>query len=317
MSTGATQRSAEGTLAPKVTMGMPVYNGEQFVEAALRSVLAQTFADFEVLISDNASTDRTGEICRDYAARDARIRYTRNEVNLGFCRNQNSVYQRARGAYFLLTHHDDIRSPDYLERTVPVLDADPTVVVCYTQTRDIDEHDQPLPRRDPLLRFDSRDLRERFRDVIRMDHICEPDFGLTRTDVLRTTCLHGDYADSDRVLLAELALHGRFHRIPEYLFFRRAHTGQSTSVAPDRQSRTVWFDPQKYQGKLLFPHFREFREYLAAVARAPIRIADRLWCMGEMVRWLGTNRRRLQSDLDHAGRQLLRPLYYALLGRSR
>ena len=119
-------------------MGMPVYNGEQFVEAALRALLAQTFGDFEVLISDNASTDRTGEICRDYAARDARIRYNRNEVNLGFCRNQNSVYRRARGAYFLLTHHDDIRSPDYLERTVAVLDADPTVVVCYTQTRDID-----------------------------------------------------------------------------------------------------------------------------------------------------------------------------------
>jgi glycosyltransferase involved in cell wall biosynthesis len=313
-----TQRSAADTTpAPKVTLGMPVYNGEQFVEAAVRSLLAQTFGDFELLISDNASTDRTGEICRDYAARDPRIRYTRNEINLGFCRNQNSVYKRARGTYFLLTHHDDIRSPEYLERTVPVLDADPTIIVCYTHTRDIDVNDQPLPRRDPPLRFDSLDLRERFRDVIRMDHLCEPDFGLTRMDVLRRTHLHGDYADSDRVLLAEMALHGRFHRIPEYLFFRRAHTGQSTSVAPDRHSRTVWFDPHKHQGKLLFPHFREFREYLAAVSRAPLGLADRMWCRGEMVRWLVKNRWRLQSDLDHAGRRLLRPLYYALTGRTR
>lgn len=311
-------RAGEASLAkPKVTMGMPVFNGERFVEAALRSVLAQTFDDFELIISDNASTDRTGEICRDYARTDQRIRYTSNEFNIGYCRNQNGIYRRALGQYFLLTHHDDIRNPEYLARTVPILDADPGVVVCYTRTRDIDDNDQPLPRQDPPLRFASHDLRERFCDVIRMDHICEPDFGLTRMDVLRTTRLHGDYADSDRVLLAELALHGRFHCVPEYLFFRRAHAGQSTAVAPDRQSRTVWFDPQKHKGNLVFPHFREFTEYLAAIFRAPIAAPDRLWCMREMLRWLVTNRRRLRGDLDYAGRQLLRPVYHALFGKAR
>lgn len=305
----------KGLHTPKVTMGMPVFNGEPFVEAALRSLLAQSFKDFELIISDNASTDRTGEICRDYASADRRIRYTRNDVNVGFCRNQNSVYTRAIGRYFLLTHHDDIRSPQYLARTVEVLDADPSITVCYTLTRDIDERGRPLPRQDPPLRLDSMDLRERFRDVIRMDHVCEPDFGLTRMDVLRTTRLHGDYADSDRVLIAELILHGRFHRIPEYLFFRRAHAAQSTAIAPDRQSRTVWFDPHKHKGKLVFPHFREFREYLSAIYRAPISARDRAWCLIEMFRWLGANRRRLKGDLNHVGRKLLRPIYYTLVRR--
>jgi glycosyltransferase involved in cell wall biosynthesis len=292
-------------------MGMPVYNGERYLETALRSLIGQTFEDFELLVSDNASTDRTGSICLDYATMDRRIRYTRNPVNLGFCRNQNSVIERATGEYFLLAHHDDVRSPDYLAHTVEVLAADRSFVICYTKTRDIDEHGEYLPREDPSLRLDSPDLRQRFRDAIRMDHICEPDFGLTRLDVLRKTRLHGDYADSDRVLLAELALHGPFHRIPDCLFFRRAHSLQSTAIAPSRQDRTVWFNPA-YKGKLIFPHFRQFREYLAAIHRAPIGWRDRAWCFAEMLRWVKTNRLRLLADLDFVGRQALRPLYRVL-----
>jgi glycosyltransferase involved in cell wall biosynthesis len=297
---------------PKVTMGMPVFNGEVFLEAALASLVKQTFEDFELIITDNASTDRTEAICRDYASRDRRIRYVRNDVNVGFCLNQNNVIKMATGAYFLLTHHDDIRSVDYLEKTVPVLDADASITICYTKTRDIDENGNALPRVDPELRWDSADLRERFRDTIRMDHICEPDFGLTRTDVLHATCLHGDYADSDRVLLAELALYGPFHCVPEYLFFRRAHAGQSTRVAADRQSRTVWFNPSK-RGKLIFPHFRQFREYLGAISRAPLRARDRTWCTLQMLRWLGINRRRLRGDLEYACVQVLRPVYRTIV----
>ncbi|HET9986337.1 MAG TPA: glycosyltransferase family 2 protein [Longimicrobiales bacterium] len=300
---------------PRVSLGMPVFNGERYLEEALRSLLAQTFEDFELLVYDNASADRTRTICLDYAARDARIRYRRNAENVGFVRNQNAVIEDARGKYFLLTHHDDVRLPTYLERTIEVLDADDGVTVCYTVTRDIDEHGRFLPREDPVLRLASDDPRERFRDVIRMDHLCEADFGLTRLDALRQTRLHGAYADSDRVLLAELLLRGRFHRIPECLFHRRAHALQSTAIAPDRQGRTVWFDPA-VRDRLVFPHFREFREYLAAIGRAPVGLGTRLSCYAAMVRWLGTNRRRLISDVDFAGRQLLRPLKRAAMRRS-
>jgi glycosyltransferase involved in cell wall biosynthesis len=296
-------------------MGMPVRNGEAYIEEALQSLLKQTFPDFELIISDNASSDRTQAICGDYASMDRRVRYHRNPVNVGFCRNQNSVIEAARGEFFLLAHHDDVRSPEYLSRTLAVLDADRSVVICYTKTRDIDERGRPLPRQDPPLRLDCPDRRVRFRDVIRMDHICEPDFGLTRLDLLRRTRLHGDYADSDRVLLAELALHGRFHQVPEYLFFRRAHAQQSTAIAPDRQARTVWFNPA-YTGKLVFPHFRQLREYLAVLRRVPIGWLDRTWCLIAMLHWIVTNRRRLVGDLDFAARQLGRPLYHAVRGRT-
>jgi len=286
---------------------MPVFNGELYLEKALRSLLTQTFPHFELIISNNASTDKTGEICQDYAKLDSRIRYYCNEVNIGFGKNQNRVYALARGEFFLLAHHDDIRAPEYLERSISVLDSDPSVVVCYSETRDIDANDKLLPRKDPTLRLDSFSLRDRFRDVIRMDHICEPDFGLMRMRTLNKTKLHGDYADSDRVLLAELALYGRFYKLPQCLFFRRSHPLQSTALTPDRRSRTVWFNPEK-TGKLLFPHFRQFTEYLKAINRTPISMPDRIWCYLQMCRWFGANRSRLFSDVELAGRDIARPI---------
>jgi glycosyltransferase involved in cell wall biosynthesis len=291
---------------------MPVYNGEQFLVEAIESLLAQTYENFELLISDNASTDRTTEICRDYASRDARIRYRRNEKNLGFAINQNSVIENGNGEFFLLAHSDDVRLPTYLERTIEVLDKDPGVVVCYTTTRDIDEHGQFLPRVDPDLRFDAEEFGVRFRDVIRMDHICEADFGLTRLAALRETRLHGDYADSDRVMLAELLLRGRFHRLPECLFHRRAHAKQSTAIAPNRHSRTVWYNPA-HKGGLIFPHFRQFREYVSAIGRAPVGLGTRLSCYAAMLGWIGTNRHRLAADLEIAGIEIARPVYRAIL----
>src|SRR4029079_7035481 len=90
-------RPSSVTRPPLVSMGLPVFNGEQFLEQALRSLLSQTFEDFELVIFDNASTDRTGDICRDYGARDRRITYRRRDANVGFCRNQNGVIEASRG----------------------------------------------------------------------------------------------------------------------------------------------------------------------------------------------------------------------------
>lgn len=307
------ENSSMGVL---VTIGMPLFNGERYIEGALRSLLAQSCGDFELLISDNCSTDRTADICRDYASRDQRISFHRNDANVGLARNQNSVIHRGRGKYFLLAHHDDIRSPDYLSATIPVMDQDESVVVCYTATQDIDEHGGPVERFEPELQFDSDDLRARFRDVIRIDHLCEPDFGLTRMSVLKRTRLHGNYADSDRVLLTELALHGRFHKLSTPLFFRRAHDAQSTATARSRQARTLLFDPA-HKGKLIFPHFRQLSGYLDAIRRAPIGWRDRLYCRVHMLHWMRANQRDLIGDLDFAGREILRPVKRALVGPGR
>lgn len=297
---------------PLVSIGMPVFNGELYIEEALNSILAQTYVNFELIISDNASTDRTANICREYAARDQRIRYYRNETNMGCGPNQNLVAELSCGEYFMWAHHDDVRAPQCIERCVDILEKNSSIVLCYTYIRDIDETGQPLPRTDPPLNLHSARARDRFRDIIRMDHICEPDFGLVRASILKKTGLHGHYADSDRVFLAELALYGPFHRIPEYLFFRRKHALQSTAQYPDRQGRTRWFDPTKL-GKLVFPHFRQFQEYLHVIGRVPLPLTEKLDCYASIMKWVLVNRRRLSDDLTVAIKDVLRPFVKALV----
>ena len=125
---------------PRVSIGLPVYNGEKFIREAIDSIFSQTFEDFELIISDNGSTDRTQQICQAYAAQDLRIRYYRNKKNIGAARNYNLVFELASGEYFKWAAHDDLCAPEYLERCVEILDRDPDVVLCYPKTSIIDEH---------------------------------------------------------------------------------------------------------------------------------------------------------------------------------
>jgi glycosyltransferase involved in cell wall biosynthesis len=125
---------------PRVSMGMPVYNGEKYIEEAIESILAQTYIDFELIISDNASTDRTQEICQGYADHDERIRYYRNPTNLGAAPNYNRTFQLSSGEYFKWAEDDDLIATDFLVKCVEVLDQDPNIVLCFPIARVIDEN---------------------------------------------------------------------------------------------------------------------------------------------------------------------------------
>src|SRR6185312_8647929 len=124
--------------APAVTIGIPVYNGERYLEEAIRSALGQTNGDLELVISDNASTDRTAEICRDYALQDSRLRYFRNPSNLGAAPNYNIVFSHARGRFFKWLAHDDLMTPTYVEKVTRVLEARPEAVLCNSVVAYID-----------------------------------------------------------------------------------------------------------------------------------------------------------------------------------
>lgn len=106
---------------PLVSIGMPVYNGERYIRQALDSLLAQDYANFELIISDNVSTDGTQGICLEYAARDERIRYYRNETNLGALRNFNRVFELSSGKYFMWAAHDDVWNPAYVQEVLALL----------------------------------------------------------------------------------------------------------------------------------------------------------------------------------------------------
>lgn len=128
----------------KVSVGLPVFNGENFLDEAIRSVLGQTFEDFALVIADNASTDRTGDIIGAAAAADQRVRQLRNPRNCGAAANYNRVWAASRGGYFKWIAHDDRILPTYLAKTLAALETDPAAVLCNTVIRHIDARGEPL-----------------------------------------------------------------------------------------------------------------------------------------------------------------------------
>ncbi|RJQ14298.1 MAG: glycosyltransferase [Nitrospiraceae bacterium] len=270
---------------PRVSIGLPVYNGEKFLGAAIDSVLSQTFVDFELIISDNASTDSTGDICRAYAARDARVRYFRNETNLGATKNFNRVFELSSGEYFKWCAADDVCAVDFLEKCVEALDRDPSVVLCYSKTRGIDEYGRDQGDLDFDLDIGSRNPHRRFHDLVCVSHPCFAVFGVVRAGILRETMLIGNYVSSDRVLLAQLSLYGRFYEVPEYLFFRRNHPETSQRLFPSYYARAEWFDPGK-KGAIVFPAWKVFMEYFRSIRGAPLNRREQARCYMQIVRWI-------------------------------
>jgi hypothetical protein len=280
------------TPGPRVSIGVPVYDGENYLTETLDSVLAQTFTDFELIISDNASTDRTEAICRKYAAQDHRIRYVRNASNLGAARNYNRVFELARGEYFKWNGHDDPLAPLFLERCVEILDGDPGIVLCFARNRAIDERGQDydvgaLTARTfaPKPQLDSPEAHVRFYHTVVADHPQGAIFGLIRRSVLAQTALIGSYRMSDLVLLGELALRGRFHQVPETLQGRRFHAQQGRNAYKSAHLREMWFDPNRSQTRN-HPYLRLFREHLNAVRRAAADARTRSMCYGYMSLWV-------------------------------
>jgi len=278
---------------PRVSIGIPVYNGERYLAEALESLLAQTFVDFEIIISDNCSTDQTEEICQQYAIQDSRVRYVRAEKNWGAAWNHNRTVELAIGEYFKWQTYDDLCAPTFLEKCVTVLDQHPEVVLCYPQFVRVDAERNPLEGRRSQTDGAAAPS-ERFGTLILRRSTCEEIYGVMRTHVLRQTRLIGSYSNSDDNLLAELALRGQFYEVPEPLFFHRVHPRQSTKV--DRLARFSWFDTSA-AGRLHFPFCRQFREYIALIQRAPLSLHDKLRCFRYLVNWFWMKRRRLIDDL--------------------
>ena len=286
---------------PLVTIGLPVYNGEAYLKEALDSILNQTFRDFEVIISDNASTDRTQEICEAYAARETRIEYLRNGRNVGAAENYNNVFRAARGRYFKWAAHDDVCEPEFLERCVAVLEEDDSVVLCYPTTMIIDEVGKDIGEYTRETEYMGATPGERFRDWMfkRPGGECNAVFGLMRASTLARTSLIGKYMASDVILLGELVLRGRVRKLREPLFLRRDHPQTSGRAQTGADNILVWFDTSK-KGRVHMPRWRWFFEYLRSRGRVPMSMRDRVRCTGMVMRRFFWARRLLRQELIRA-----------------
>jgi glycosyltransferase involved in cell wall biosynthesis len=272
---------------PRLTIGLAVYNGENFLAQSIESLLGQTYEDFELIISDNASTDSTADICTQYMKQDSRIRYFRQKQNIGSAPNHNFTIHKARGELFKTASHDDLYGRSLLQQCVEALDKDPSVVLAHSLSAVIDESstvtevvEYPVNTADPRAP-------ERLRSML-FDGWGDDEGGVIRTEVLRRTPLHDSYHFADRVFTVALALYGPFYMVPDYLYFRRRHEGQGGACA-DLRARCAKLDPRR-ASRLRHPTARLYGEYIAsyvsAIRRAPLSAADKRECYQVLGRWL-------------------------------
>jgi glycosyltransferase involved in cell wall biosynthesis len=273
------------TSGPLLTVGLPTYNGSRYLPATLESLAAQEFDDFELVISDNGSTDETEAICREHAACHPRVRYERVPENRGAAWNYNHVLASATGRYFKWAADDDICEPTFLRRCVEELEREPKAVLAYPRTLLIDADGEPLgPLDDSDLDLRHDDPVDRLAQLLRHRIEWHPVFGVIRTDALRRTRGIGAFILADAALLAELALEGRFHQLPDQSFLRRYHDQRSIAANPSFEAHAAWYQPDR-PARSVWPQARLVRELLVRVAAAPLPARDRTRAAAAVVRW--------------------------------
>lgn len=280
-----------------VVIGMPVYNGERWLRQSVASLLAQTRQDFRLVISDNASTDATQRICRELAAADSRIRYHRNEINVGVFRNYDVAFSLARSRYFKWASCNDLCAPGYLQACIAALEADPKANLAYSATTlfSMDPGHGERYLSDPDVRDD--DPVTRFRRVLAELRLNNAFNGVYRSDALRRSCLNGEYMGSDIVLVAEIALSGHVLRVPEYLFFRRM-TPDAASAVKDDGSRREFFAGTGRDIQST-PALDMNRQLIHAVHRSGLRPMDRCRAYSYLGRRMWWSKAAIWSETSH------------------
>ncbi|KAA2261175.1 glycosyltransferase family 2 protein [Solihabitans fulvus] len=283
--------------APPVGVGLPVYNGEPYLAASLRSLLGQSDADFELVIADNCSTDGTEEICREAARADQRVRYLRRDRNIGVVANHNQVVHETRGEFFSWAASDDEYRPDRLAKLSDALRTHPDASVAISAAEEIDETGRVLSLWRNTIRTDHADPAVRMRAKL-----ADPDenlqmYGLIRRSALLRTGLHAQIKGSDRILIVELALNGHFVVVDEPLLRHRNHTRRNSEVTDSRSFRVS----EGQRRRITLPNVEEGGLLLRAVRNAPLRGRDRLRAYRALSPWLRRNAVPMARNVARAG----------------
>ena len=282
-------------MAPILTIGLPVYNGARYLEASVDSILSQSFRDLELIISDNASTDDTEAIGRALTGRDPRVRYLRNDANVGIAANFNLLVPLASGRLFKWATADDQLRPGFLARCVSTLESDQSVVLAYTKTEFVDEDGAPLDIVDPGWHLVSDDPSARLAEALRAVHYVNAALGVIRTDALRRTHLVPRYAGGDFTMMAELSLLGKFFEIPETLYMRRIHQGSTKGNTGNASWLRSYYGGARPGSRVAY--WRLCGDRAKVVLRAGIPASRKLVLLAQLARTMVTTRARLYHEL--------------------
>jgi glycosyltransferase involved in cell wall biosynthesis len=281
---------------PRVSIAVPAYNCEKYIAQSLESLLGQTYGDFELVISDNASSDGTEEICRRYAALDRRVRYVRRTENIGGPGNFRFVWSLCSGDYHKWSTADDYWHKEFLAKSVAILDQNPDFVLCYPKTRLIDSDGKTISDYEDNLHLIDPSPRVRFRNLLELIGLCNAHLGLIRRSTLALTRLIAPHKFSDNDFLAELVLFGKFYLLPEVLFFRRFHPASSSWARSNDEHQRQYYDPG-HQTSYDMHVWRKYWHLTTSVWRAPIPLPDKLGLTREVGR-------RARYDRGALGREL-------------
>lgn len=274
------------TAVPRLSIGLPVYNGENYLAESLEALLGQSYTDFELIISDNASTDSTEKICLSYASQDPRIRYFRQQRNIGIAPNRNFLTQQARGEFFKVACHDDLYARDLLKLCISALDENPRVVLAHSWSAMLDAAGTVTELLEYPVNTAAARAPDRLASML-FDGWGDDDGGVMRMDVLRKVSAHGSYHFADRTFTAEIALYGPFYMVPDWLFFRRVHPGQAGGH-PSMRGRCARLDPRR-ANRITNPAVRLYAEYIwgyiRAIRRAPLTASERSECYRLLAQW--------------------------------
>lgn len=271
-----------GLRSHALTLGLLVFNGEEYLRETLDSLCNQTYTNFQLIISDNASTDNTEEICRAYADRDTRIRYIRQPRNIGAIGNFNFLVSEAKSKYFKWCAADDLLAPTFVERCIEFLENHPDFVLCHSRTVTIDGNGVPLEN--DIIRSSgaaeaANTLADvppgpasRFRNVLLGNTAVMDIWGVFRLEALRNAGAFQAYIGYEKVLMANVSLLGRIAELPESLFVYRVHPEQfSSQICASAQRNWVG----SASDSKTYPWINYVKDYLNSVARADLRVTER------------------------------------------
>ena len=293
---------------PLVSIGLPVFNGADFLEYALDTLLSQSYQNIEVIVCDNASTDETQSIVERYCRNDERVKYHRHEKNLGAAFNFNSTFHMSSGEYFRWAAHDDIVHENCIEQSVIAMESDDSICLVHPLTGQIDENGDITGHQytgiDSMIP-ESATASEQYRILIQERGAWVRIFGLIRSSVLRSTALFDNYVGSDLTLIGELGLNGKVHDIDSVLFWRREHAQTSTTGKYKVRRRRLSFWDTSKNPRIALPEWRLNTEMLRSVTRQKIPLSRKIRCSISVFGRMWIKKRLLVKDVYYLITDLL------------
>lgn len=277
---------------PLVSIGLPVYNGQNYLRKSIESVLCQTFQDFELIISDNASTDTTKNICMEYLQYDSRVKYFRNQENIGYAGNYNKVLSLSNGIYFKWIAHDDIINKLFLEKCIAVFSKFHNIIAVFPGLSYIDENNNIIESCNKTFDIMQDDTVKRLRELVNHEiggtDVYWAIYGLINRNMLNKSSLHGTYIAADRVLLMELVLLGKIKYISDNMLYIRKHSGTTNLRKALPREKYSWCN-SKYVPKYVLPNWNLYHKYYNTALRYKLGIIPSINAFYEITRKMYKN----------------------------